>query len=163
MQIKIIRSPRRKRTVSARLDKDVLLVRAPLAISQERLGRIVDDLKSRFERKRLKEELEQKQDLAEIAACLNKKYFGNKLKINSIAYSSNQNRQLGCCSYRDGNIRISHRVGLMPKWVRNYVLIHEMAHLIAPNHNKAFWDIVLRYKLTERARGYLLAVGLKII
>lgn len=163
MQIKIIRSHRRKRTVSARLDKDVLLIRAPLMISHERLGKIIDDLKSRFERKRLKEELEQKQDLSEIAASLNQKFFDNKLKINSIAYTPNQNRQFGCCSYREGDIRISHRVGLMPKWVRNYVLIHEMAHLIVPNHSRAFWDIVSRYRLTERARGYLLAAGLKII
>ena len=47
----------------------------------------------------------------------------------------------------------------MPEWVRRYVLIHEMAHLIEPNHSRAFWDIVSRYKLTERARGYLMAVG----
>ena len=163
MQIKIIRSHRRKRTVSARMDKDVLLVHAPLMISHERLGRIIDDLRSRFERKKLKEELERKQDLSEITAALNQKYFDNKLKINSIAYTHNQNRQFGCCSYREGDIRISHRVGLMPKWVRNYVLVHEMAHLIVPNHSKAFWEIVSRYKLTERARGYLLAAGLKII
>jgi predicted metal-dependent hydrolase len=163
MQVKIIRSHRRKRTVSARLDKDVLLVSAPLMISGERLGRIIDDLKSRFERKKLKEELDQKQDLTEIAATLNQEYFDNKLKINSIVYAPNQNRQFGCCSYREGNIRISHRVGLMPKWVRNYVLVHEMAHLVVPNHSRAFWEIVARYKLAERARGYLLAAGLKII
>ncbi|MFH0876702.1 MAG: M48 family metallopeptidase [Candidatus Omnitrophota bacterium] len=159
MQIKIIRSHRRKRTISARLDKDVLLVRAPLGISQERLGKIIEDLKSRLTRKKLKEKLDQKQGLSQIATSLNKKYFGNSLKINSIAYTHNQNRQFGCCSTRDANIRISHRVGLMPKWVRNYVLVHEMAHLVVPNHSKAFWGIVSRYNLAERARGYLLACG----
>ncbi|MBU4312320.1 MAG: M48 family metallopeptidase [Candidatus Omnitrophica bacterium] len=48
----------------------------------------------------------------------------------------------------------------MPIWVRNYVIIHEMAHLIEPNHSKSFWNIVSRFKLTERARGYLMAKGL---
>jgi hypothetical protein len=47
----------------------------------------------------------------------------------------------------------------MPEWVRKYVVIHEMAHLVEPNHSRAFWDIVSRYKLAERARGYLMAAG----
>jgi predicted metal-dependent hydrolase len=50
----------------------------------------------------------------------------------------------------------------MPDWVRDYVLIHEMAHLIEPNHSKSFWDIVSRYELAERARGYLMAAGFEI-
>ncbi|HCD38731.1 MAG TPA: metal-dependent hydrolase, partial [Candidatus Omnitrophica bacterium] len=53
-----------------------------------------------------------------------------------------------------------HRLSTMRVWVRDYVVMHEMAHLVEPNHRKAFWDIVGRYALTERARGYLMAVGL---
>jgi predicted metal-dependent hydrolase len=34
-----------------------------------------------------------------------------------------------------------------------------MAHLIEPNHGPAFWDIVSRYELAERAKGYLMALG----
>lgn len=36
----------------------------------------------------------------------------------------------------------------------------EMAHLVEPNHGYAFWNIVSRYELAERAKGYLVAVGL---
>ena len=49
----------------------------------------------------------------------------------------------------------------MPYWVRDYVIIHEMAHLIQPDHSRAFRDIVSRYELAERAKGYLMAVGLE--
>ena len=161
MEVKIIRSRRRKRTISARLVKDTLLVSAPLLLSQERLDKVIADFKVKFEKKKLKQELDRKQNLIDIVRKLNEKYFENKLKINSIEYVTDQNSKYGCCNFRDGWIRVSHKVGLMPEWVRNYVIVHEMAHLIEPNHSSAFWDIVSRYKLAERARGYLMAAGLE--
>ena len=159
MEIKIIRSSRRKRTVGARLVNDTLLIHAPATLSQERLERIVADFKIKFEKKKIKEDLDRREPLKDIAARLNAKYFGNALKINSVEYVTNHNSKFGCCLFRTGDIRLSHQVGLMPKWVRNYVILHEMAHLIEPNHSKAFWNILCRYRFCERARGYLLAVG----
>lgn len=139
---------------------DCLIVSAPLTLSQAHIEEIVSGFKLKFEKKKLKEELDRNQPLSEITARLNEKYFANQLKINSVEYVTGQNSKYGCCNHQTGHIRISHKVGLMPKWVRDYVLIHEMAHLIEPNHSKSFWDIVSRYKLTERARGYLMAAGL---
>ena len=161
MEVKIIRSPRRRITVSARLVKDVLLVSAPIFMPRERLEKMVANFKERFQRKRLKEKLSQKENLISVAQRLNEKYFENKLNVKVIEYSINQNSKFGCCNYRSGHIRISHRLGLMPSWVRDYVIVHELAHLIEPNHGKAFWDIVKRYELSERAKGYLMAVGLQ--
>jgi hypothetical protein len=159
MEIKIVRSSRRRRSVSARLANNLLLINAPLMLSQERLDRIIDDFKLKFARKKLKAGLDKEYSLRDLADELNNKYFSNQLKIGLVEYAINQNSRFGCCNYRTGKIRISHKIGLMPAWVRKYVLIHEMAHLIEPNHSRAFWDIVSRYKLTERARGYLMAVG----
>jgi predicted metal-dependent hydrolase len=158
-EIKVQRSRRRKRTVSARLVKDILIVRAPENIPEIRLQKIVDELKSKIERKQVKEGLNEQGNLTQRAEELNQQYFGNKLKINSIEYVNGQNSKFGCCNYSTGSIRISHRIGAMPKWVRDYVIIHELAHLAEPNHSQAFWDLVNCYKLSERARGYLIAVG----
>jgi len=160
METKVILSSRRLRTVSARLVEDTLLISAPESLPYHRLEKIVADFKLRFERKKIKEELDKQQSLVEIAKRLNERYFGNKLKINSVEYVTNHNSKFGCCHYRSAEIRISHKVGLMPEWVRDYVLVHEMAHLIEPNHSSRFWEIVRRYRLAERARGYLMAVGL---
>jgi len=52
----------------------------------------------------------------------------------------------------------------MPEYVVDYVLVHELAHLLEHGHGPAFWALVDRYPRTERARGFLdgicLAAGL---
>lgn len=160
MDVKIKYSNKRSRTISARLINGSLMVNAPAAMPRERLEKIVENFKVRFERKKLKEELNRERPLNEIAAKLNDRYFNGKLKINSIEYATDQNSRFGCCNCRAASIRISHRLSRMPEWVRDCVIIHEMAHLVEPNHSAAFWNIVSRYELAERAKGYLIAVGL---
>lgn len=162
MEVKIVRSQRRRRTVSARLVDNLLLINAPWMLSEERLDKMVSDFKLKFARKKLKTELDKEKNLSDLAKALNAEYFDNQLKIASIEYATNQNSRFGCCNYRAAKIRISHKIGLVPEWVRKYVLIHEMAHLIEPNHSQAFWNIVSRYKLAERARGYLMAASISM-
>ncbi|MGD0336541.1 MAG: M48 family metallopeptidase [Candidatus Omnitrophota bacterium] len=145
--------------MSARMVQDILIVRAPENIPERRLEKAVAELKARIERKQLKEELNTHENLAQRAKEINLRYFENKLNINSIEYVTDQNSKFGCCNCRTGCIRISHRISALPQWVRDYVIIHELAHLVVPGHSKAFWDVVNRYKLTERARGYLVAIG----
>jgi predicted metal-dependent hydrolase len=47
----------------------------------------------------------------------------------------------------------------MPTYVLDYVLLHELTHLLVPGHGDEFWDWVGRYELTERARGFLEGVS----
>jgi predicted metal-dependent hydrolase len=37
--------------------------------------------------------------------------------------------------------------------------VHELAHLVHASHGPEFWALVNRYPKTERARGYLMALG----
>jgi predicted metal-dependent hydrolase len=80
------------------------------------------------------------QNLKDIAEKLNKEYFGGRLNIGSIEYTTNQNSRFGCCNIKTGRILISHRLAALPEWVRDYGMVHELAHLIVPNHSKAFQD-----------------------
>ncbi|MFN8471440.1 MAG: M48 family metallopeptidase [Anaerolineae bacterium] len=158
--IKIVRSARRTRTVTARpLPDGTLEVLAPAHVSDDDLAPIVERLQKRLA-KRSKPPEANDRELEQRAQELNRKLFGGRLRWASLRYVTNQQRRFGSCTPATGTIRISDRVAKMPSWVRDYVLVHEMAHLEQPNHSRAFWKLVERYPLTERARGYLIAIGL---
>lgn len=161
-KIEIIRSPNRTRTATARMVEGRVVVRLPASISAEEEKRLVETLVRRVIRSESKRQGDRKlPDLKRRAADLNRLYFGGKLQVREIKWVSNQEKRYGSCTPSTATIRISDRVATMPLWVLDYVLVHELAHLLQPNHSPVFWKLVARYPLTERARGYLIAVGLE--
>ena len=158
--VEIIRSKKRRKTVSAELKQGVLMVRAPARMSNKELMPIIDKLRQRLQ-KRKRPVAPADADLEQMAQKLNKEYFNGRLQWQSIRYVTNQNKRFGSCTPATGSIRLSHRLATMPKWVLTYVLMHELAHLEEANHGANFWALVNKYPLTERARGYLMAIGLE--
>ncbi|HEX5417221.1 MAG TPA: M48 family metallopeptidase [Chloroflexota bacterium] len=158
--VKIIRSARRTRTISARQDGDLLVVYLPTGLSEAEEQQWVERMRAKLERKQAERSLNSDDALRRRAEELNAEYFGGKLTVADIRYVANQNRRYGSCTPATATIRISHRLADMPSWVLDYVLVHELAHLIEANHSASFWRLVNRYKLTERARGFLIAKGL---
>jgi len=141
----------------------VLIIRAPASMRDEELAPIIDGLKKRLRRRSARSVSQTDETLEKRARELNRQYFGGRLKWQSVRWVTNQNSRFGSCTPADGTIRLSHRLAAMPAWVRDYVLIHELAHLVEANHGPKFWELVNRFPLTERARGYLMAVGLEVI
>ena len=162
MEVKIIRSDNRVKTVSAREVDGVFEVRAPAQMSDAELEPVVQNLLKRWQRRQATADLDDA-DLERRARELNRQYFGGKLRWKSVRWVSNQNTRNGSCTPSQGTIRISHRLAKMPAFVRDYVLVHELAHLVEANHGPRFWKLVNRYPRTERARGYLMAVGLEAL
>ena len=73
----------------------------------------------------------------------------------SVTWVGNQQHRWGSCTPSTGAIRLSDRLRRLPGWVVDYVLLHELAHLVEPTHSARFWSLVARYPQAERARGYL--------
>lgn len=162
LDVRIIRSQRRTRTVSARLvDGHTLEVRAPAHLSDAELKPIVDDLLRRALARRQRQHHASDGDLEQRAQALNQQLFSGALRWQSIRFVDNQHSRFGSCTPATGAIRLSRRLARVPGFVLDYVIVHELAHLREANHSAAFWALVNRYRLTERARGYLMAMQLE--
>lgn len=161
VNVRIIRSARRTRTISARADGETMIVYLPTGLTPEEEQRWVERMRERLERAKTRRTLNSDDALRQRAEELNQEYFGGQLQIQSIRFVTNQDRRFGSCTPSTGTIRISHRLAEMPAWVLDYVIVHELAHLIQPDHSSRFWKLVNRYKLTERARGFLIAKGME--
>jgi predicted metal-dependent hydrolase len=83
------------------------------------------------------------------------------VRVEDIAWIETQKSRWGYCSPSESQIRLSLALADYPTWVRDYVIVHELAHLIVDDHSDRFWELVNRYPLTERARGFLIAKGME--
>ena len=159
MVVEVVRSSRRRKTITAERREGKVVVRLPAGLSVAEERSWVDRMVARLaERERL-DRLNAGRDLDRAARRLNERYFGGRLRWRSLRYVANQRDRFGSCTPQDGTIRISNKVASMPSWVRDYVVMHELTHLMVPFHSSRFWRIVGRYPLAERARGFLIAKG----
>lgn len=155
MEVEVIRSARRRKTVQAREVDGVLRISIPAAMSTAEEGRWVDEMTRRLQRRSLTRSV----DLEARARSLSSRY--RLPRATSIRWADNQRCRWGACSVPAGAVRISSALAGFPRWVLDYVIVHELAHLAEPNHSPAFWALVARYPRAERARGFLIAKGLE--
>lgn len=154
-EVAIIRSTRRRRTAAARDVGDVIEVRVPAGLPAAEEARVVARLVSRITARREGRQV----DLPARTSILARRY--DLPEPAEIRWVDNQTTRWGSCSPHSGTIRLSRTLASFPDWVLDYVIVHELAHLRVPGHGPAFWELVSRYPLTERARGFLIAKGLE--
>ena len=152
--VDVRRSRRRRRTVTAYREggRTVVLIPARFTAAQEQewVRRMMARLSAQDRRRRPGDA-----DLAARAAELSRRYLGGLAQPASVAWAANQNSRWGSCTPADRSIRLSTRLQGMPAWVIDYVLLHELAHLIEQGHGPRFWRLLEGYPKTERARGFL--------
>jgi hypothetical protein len=156
--VEVRRSARRRRTVQAYRSGGKTIVLVPAGLSTEEEDRWVDMMVARLDkgaaRRRPGDE-----ELQERARDLAQRFFDGVAEPVSVSWSDRQQRRWGSCTPAEGTIRLSRRLAGMPTWVLDYVLVHELAHLLVPDHSPRFWEHVERYPLAERAKGFLMGVA----
>ena len=138
-----------------------MVVRLPSGLTEAEEQSWVERMQARIDRSEARRTLNTDEALRERAEELNRTYFGGELQVAEIRYVTNQDHRFGSCTPSTATIRLSHRLAEMPVWVLDYVIVHELAHLLQGNHSARFWKLVNRYTLTERARGFLMARGME--
>lgn len=98
-------------------------------------------------------------ELAERAERLSARFLDGRARPASVRWVTHQNTRWGSCAPAEGSIRLSHRLRGMPEYVVDYVLLHELAHLLVPGHGPDFWRLLEACPRTERARGCLEGVA----
>lgn len=150
LRVEIVRSARRKRTTAARMVGDTLRVHVPSWMSAADEQRWADEWSRRFRRRMAADRV----DLAARAEQLARHH--DLPRPSSIRWAEMETRW-GSTTPATGSVRLSSAVARFPRWVVDYVIVHELAHLVQPDHSPAFWALVARYPKAERARGYLIA------
>ena len=153
MEVRVVRSSKRRKTISATIEQGVLVVRLPARLSRAQEQYWVEQMRSRFE-KREQPKAGPETPLTRRAELLNRRYFESKLKF-AIDWVTNQKQRWGSCTPDSGRIRLSRELLKLPGFVVDYVIVHELAHLVEANHSSRFWALVKAYPHAEKAIGFL--------
>lgn len=140
-----------------------ILLRVPLHTPHTEIARMLERVATQVNRLRRRAAARTDADLQARAERINRECFGGTIRWAAIRWAGNMPHRLGSCTNggpTDGHIRISERIKDWPSWVVDYVIAHELAHRVYPNHSPAFWEYLsAAYPLTERARGFISGVG----
>ncbi len=150
-RVEVVRSKRRRRTVASEVRDGALVLWVPWWMPEAD----VDGWITTMARRHLRRRSVDRHDLAARARRLAR---AHDLPVPaSIAWSDRMQRRWGSCSPAERTIRISTTLAGFPDWVLDYVIVHELAHLVVAGHDADFWELVARYPRSERAIGYLMA------
>ncbi len=148
----------KRKSVSLTVKNGKLTVKAPRGTTPEYIARLIEKHKAWINRSLEREKILLKRDdelsrrnPIELKSQA-KAYFEIKTaeyaKIMNLKYSrieiSSAKKRFGSCNSK-GVIRYSYRLMLYPEAARDYVIVHELAHLVYMNHSKAFYDVIKSY------------------
>lgn len=155
--VEVRASPRRRRTVTAYREGGRTIVLVPTRMSRSDIVAFVHDLVGRLEA-RERRSRPSDAELSARAAQLSHAHLGDRAVPRSVRWVGNQQRRWGSCTPTDATIRLSSRLQAMPSYVLDYVLLHELVHLLVPGHGRDFEVWMLGLPRLLEARAFLAGV-----
>jgi predicted metal-dependent hydrolase len=161
VKVDVRRSARRTRTVSAYRDGDTVVVMIPARFTAKQEQDWVAKMVARVASAPADNGRRPRGDdaLMRRAGELSERYLAGRARPASVRWVPPMRTRWASCTPTQGTIRMSRRLQDLPDWVQDYVLVHELAHLLEAGHGPRFWTLVGAYPKTERARGYLEGVS----
>jgi predicted metal-dependent hydrolase len=157
-EVEIRASTRRRKTATAYYESGRIVVLVPARLSAAERTALADRLVNRLLH-RTSRSVASDESLVSRAAHLGDRYLDG-VRPGSIRWSANQNRRWGSCTPATRDIRISSRLQVVPEWVLDSVIVHELAHLLEASHSSRFRDLARRYPRLAEADAYLLGYSL---
>jgi hypothetical protein len=137
----------------------VLRVSAPLQVPHTVIVNALPDLARRLLRRQRARQVNTTTDALKLAQRIARQ-FPQPLDVAAVQFTTTQKACWGSYSTRTRTIRLNAVLQLMPCWVLEAVVAHELAHAIHPNHSPAFWELLRQvYPNTDRAEAFLEGVS----
>lgn len=161
LPVVVRRSTRRRRTVAAFWEDGKAVVAIPASFTRRQEREWVRTMIQRLESSRRKSAPKRRNDdaLMKHARELSARYLHGRAKPESVRWVGNQNSRWGSATPAEKSIRLSDKLQGMPEWVVDYVLLHELAHLVVAGHGPQFWALLTGYPRTEEAKAFLAGVS----
>jgi len=150
--VEVRRSSKRRKTIEAYRKGDTIIVAIPARMSKREEERVVAEMVSKLGKDDLRLT---STELMARALELNSLYLGNKATPITVEWSSRMERIWGSCTIEERAIRLSNRLDDAPRYALDYILLHELVHLIVAGHGPDFKALLAGYPQLERAEGYL--------
>jgi predicted metal-dependent hydrolase len=156
--VRLVRSARRTRTISAAWRDGKVQVSVPMGLGPE--------LEREWALKMIAKVAARQPagpasdgDLLARARTLAHTWLDGEVDPHEVVWSTRQQRRWGSCTPTTGRIRISTELAAMPPWVLDGVLVHELVHLKHRDHSAAFHAMANRYPRQVEAMAFLNGVS----
>ena len=153
-EIKVIRSARRRRSISAYREHGSIIIQVPAHLSHSKIQKVIPEMVEKVLTSEAREKLSDV-ELFDRATEVQARYLPEfQTRAVSVKWRSMDERW-GSCTTVDRTIRISQRLNGAPDYVLDYILVHELIHLEIADHGDQFHALLARYEKSDLANAYL--------
>jgi len=153
-EIRVVRSSRRKRSISAYREQGAIVIQVPARLSNSKVSEVIPEMVEKILTREAREKISDSELFHRANELLHRYLPEFSIAPASVTWRS-MNERWGSCTTLDRTIRISDRLNGAPNYVIDYLLVHELIHLMIPDHGAEFEALLARFEESDKASAYL--------